>query len=155
MPCPPAPESRSAHVCRAARPTSSSSSETANCTKADLGSRARCGPPHVANLIAIVDRNDHSLDGRIDTVTNIEPLGDKWRAFGWDAHEVDGHDVRALLATFRAIVEDPERTRPAVIIANTVKGKGISYMESEFGWHLGWLAEQDEINAIEELRNNR
>ncbi|EHI45379.1 transketolase [Rhodococcus opacus PD630] len=118
---------------------------------------AALGAAHhdVANLIAIVDRNDHSLDGRIDTVTNIEPLGDKWRAFGWDAHEVDGHDVRALLATFRAIVEDPERTRPAVIIANTVKGKGISYMESEFGWHLGWLAEQDEINAIEELRNNR
>jgi transketolase len=107
----------------------------------------------VSNLIAIVDRNDYSLDGRLDTVTNIEPLADKWRAFGWDTHKVDGHDVAALLALLRSIATDTTRTGPAVIIADTVKGKGISYMEAEFGWHLGWLAEQDELNAIEELKN--
>lgn len=105
----------------------------------------------VSNLIAIVDRNDHSLDGRIDGVTGIEPLADKWRAFGWETHEVDGHDVPALLTLLLGIAADTARDRPVVVIANTVKGKGISYMESEFGWHLGWLAEQDEANAIIEL----
>jgi transketolase len=109
----------------------------------------------VSNLIAIVDRNDHSLDGRIEDVTNIEPLADKWASFGWAVHDVDGHDVPALLSVFNEIKADTTRTQPTVIIANTVKGKGISYMESEFGWHLGWLAEQDEVNAINELRNNR
>ena len=92
---------------------------------------------NVSNLIAIVDRNEHSLDGHIDGVTNIEPLADKWRAFGWDVHDVDGHDVEALLTLLRTTAADPDRTQPAVIIAHTVKGKGISYMESEFGWHLG------------------
>jgi transketolase len=103
-------------------------------------------------LVAIVDRNDHSLDGRIDGVTRIEPLLDKWRAFGWEAHEVDGHDVGALLALLQDVVRDEDRDRPVVVVANTVKGKGISYMESEFGWHLGWLAERDETAAIAELR---
>jgi transketolase len=110
---------------------------------------------HVSNLIAIIDRNDHSLDGRIDTVTNIEPLADKWRAFGWETHRVDGHDPAALLELLRTVTADKTRTTPVVIIADTVKGKGISYMEAEFGWHLGWLAEQDERNAIEELRKTR
>jgi len=109
----------------------------------------------VRDLVAIVDRNDHSLDGQIDGVTGIEPLLDKWRAFGWEAHEVDGHDAGALLALFRALAADRERTCPAVVVANTIKGKGISYMESEFGWHLGWLAPQDEANAIAELEGGR
>ncbi|MFF9647340.1 transketolase [Kitasatospora aureofaciens] len=104
----------------------------------------------VGNLVAIVDRNDHSLDGRIDGVTSIEPLADKWRSFGWDAYEVDGHDVAALLPLLQSL-RDPARTKPAVVIAKTVKGKGISYMESEFGWHLGWLAPEDEAKAIIEL----
>ena len=117
---------------------------------------AALGAAHhrLANLVAIVDRNDHSLDGRIDTVTGIEPLTDKWRAFGWDVHRVDGHDVRALLDVLGSIADDTARTTPAIVIADTVKGKGISYMEAEFGWHLGWLAEQDERKAIEELRSN-
>lgn len=108
----------------------------------------------VSNLIAIIDRNEHSLDGHIDGVTGIEPLADKWRAFGWQVHDVDGHDVGALLDVLRTTAADPDRTQPVAIIAHTVKGKGISYMEQEFGWHLGWLAEQDEINAINELRNH-
>jgi transketolase len=108
----------------------------------------------VSNLIAIVDRNEHSLDGHIDGVTGIEPLADKWRAFGWQVHDVDGHDVDALLTLLTSVAADRDRTQPVAIIAHTVKGKGISYMESEFGWHLGWLAEQDEINAINELRNH-
>ncbi|WP_396451158.1 transketolase [Actinomadura sp.] len=118
---------------------------------------AALGAAHhrVSNLVAIIDRNGYSLDGRVDDVTGIEPLADKWRAFGWEVHEVDGHDAGALLTLLRSVAADPDRTRPAAVIAHTVKGKGISYMERDFGWHLGWLAEQDEIDAVNELRSAR
>jgi transketolase len=102
-------------------------------------------------LIAIVDRNEHSLDGKVEDVMGVEPLLDKWRAFGWEAHEVDGHDVPALLALLQAIVADDSRTSPAVVIAHTVKGKGVSFMESELGWHLGYLAAEDEERALAEI----
>jgi len=108
-----------------------------------------------SRLIAIVDRNGYSLDGAVDDVMGIEPLTDKWRAFGWETHTVDGHDVPALLKLLKDIAADTERTAPVVIIAKTVKGKGIGFMESEIGWHLGWLAEEDEKKVMEELRSNK
>ena len=106
------------------------------------------------NLIAIVDRNGYQLDGKVDDVTTIEPLIDKWRAFGWDAQEVDGHDVAELGRVLRRLNADSTRQMPACVIARTVKGKGISYMETEPGWHLGYLAAEDEATAIEELKTN-
>ena len=102
-------------------------------------------------LIAIVDRNEHSLDGKVEDVMGVEPLPGKWRAFGWEAHEVDGHDVPELLAVVQGIVADETRSSPAVVIAHTVKGKGVSFMESELGWHLGYLAHDDEQRALAEI----
>jgi transketolase len=107
----------------------------------------------VRNLVAIVDRNEFSLDGRVEDVTSIEPLVDRWRAFGWEVHEADGHDVAQLLRVLRGAACDHERQRPAVVIAHTVKGKGIPYMEAQFGWHLGWLAERDEVEALAQIRD--
>lgn len=104
------------------------------------------------NLVAIVDRNGYQLDGNVDDVMGIEPLADKWRAFGWEMHEVDGHDVAALARLLRGVKADRTRTRPVCIVACTVKGKGISYMEREPGWHLGYLAPEDAARAAEELR---
>ena len=109
------------------------------------------GHYRVRNLIAIVDRNRFSLDGEVDEVMAVEPLGDRWRAFGWDVREVDGHDVPALLRTLHEVRSDTARQRPIAIVANTVKGRGVSYMESERGWHLGWLHEDDERAALAEL----
>ena len=108
-----------------------------------------------SNLIAIVDRNQYSLDGRVEDVVSVEPLAEKWEAFGWETHEVDGHDVEALLGKLRSVRRDEDRQRPAVIIAHTVKGKGVSFMESEMGWHLGWLQSEDEKDVLEELRAGR
>ena len=108
-----------------------------------------------SNLIAIVDRNQYSLDGRVEDVVSVEPLVEKWEAFGWETHEVDGHDVEALLGKLRSVRRDEDRQRPAVIIAHTVKGKGVSFMESEMGWHLGWLQSEDEKDVLEELRAGR
>lgn len=114
---------------------------------------ALAGAHHKArNLIAIVDRNGYQLDGKVDDIVGIEPLADKWRVFGWDVHEVDGHDVGALASLFRRIKTDRTREKPVCIIARTVKGKGISYMETEPGWHLGYLAPEDAARAIAELR---
>jgi transketolase len=87
----------------------------------------------LVNLTAIVDRNGVQNDGFITDIMSQEPLADKWRAFGWHVQEVDGHDVSALLAAF-------ERTKveldgPSVVIAHTVKGKGVSFMENTAVWH--------------------
>lgn len=104
------------------------------------------------NLVAIVDRNDYCLDGRVDDVIGIEPLAEKWTAFGWSVSEVDGHDVEALAATFRSLAAE-RRDGPAVVIAHTVKGKGVGFMEREPGWHLGYLDPADEERVLSELRS--
>jgi len=108
---------------------------------------------NLSNLIAIVDRNGYQLDGKVDDVMAIEPLDEKWRAFGWEVHTVDGHDLEALTTLLRAVKADRARTKPCCIIARTVKGKGIDYMETEPGWHLGYLGAEDEAKARETIMN--
>ncbi|WP_397453118.1 transketolase [Pseudomonas sp. NA-150] len=105
------------------------------------------------NLIAIIDRNGYQLDGNVDDVIGIEPLADKWIAFGWETHVVDGHDLAAVTTLLRRIKADTQRTQPVCIIANTVKGKGVSYMETEPGWHLGYLDPADAQRAIDEIKS--
>nr|WP_246542421.1 transketolase [Collimonas antrihumi] len=103
-------------------------------------------------LIAIVDRNGYQLDGAVDDVIGIEPLDEKWRAFGWEVHVVDGHNLGELTALLRRLRADDQRTGPACVIAKTVKGKGVRYMETEPGWHLGYLAPEDATRAIAEIK---
>lgn len=105
----------------------------------------------LAKLVAIVDRNGYQLDGKVDDVMGIESLSEKWRAFGWEVHEVDGHSVRDFTALMRKLKADKHRDKPACVIAKTVKGKGVSYMETEPGWHLGYLAPEDARRAIDEI----
>jgi transketolase len=105
----------------------------------------------LSRLIAIVDRNGFQLDGAVDDVMGVEPLDQKWRAFGWDTHVVDGHDLSALTALLRRLKADDTRTKPACVIAKTLKGKGVSYMETEPGWHLGYLAPEDAERAVAEI----
>ncbi len=102
-------------------------------------------------LVAIVDRNGYQLDGAVDDVMGIEPLDEKWRAFGWEVHVVDGHDIAELTAALRRAKADEARTRPCCIIARTLKGKGVSYMETEPGWHLGYLDPSDAEAARAEI----
>lgn len=105
----------------------------------------------LSRLIAIVDRNGYQLDGKVDEVMGIESLADKWRSFGWQVHEVDGHNLGELTALLRSLKADTGRMAPACVIAKTVKGKGVSYMETEPGWHLGYLAPEDAQRAVEEI----
>lgn len=107
----------------------------------------------LSNLIAIVDRNGFQLDGKVDDIIAVEPLDEKWRAFGWEVHSVNGHDMHALTTLLRQVKADKTRNRPCCIIARTVKGKGIDYMETEPGWHLGYLGAEDETKARETILN--
>ncbi|WP_323038942.1 transketolase [Gemmobacter sp.] len=109
----------------------------------------------LSNVIAIIDRNGYQLDGKVDDIMAIEPLADKWRAFGWEVHEVDGHDIVALTRTLRRVKADKARDRPACLIAHTVKGKGIGYMETEPGWHLGYLSPEDSEKARQTILSTR
>jgi transketolase len=102
------------------------------------------------NLIAIVDRNQMSLDGFTEDVMPIEPLADKWRAFNWDVWEVDGHDLNALVDTFDAI-DARDSERPLCIIAHTRKGYGLSWMDLSREWHVGLLVGADYDRAMTEL----
>lgn len=107
----------------------------------------------LGKLIAIVDRNGYQLDGRVDDVMAIEPLDEKWRSFGWEVHTVDGHNIAATTELLRRLRADDTRARPAMVIAQTIKGKGVSYMETEPGWHLGWLDPLDADEAVAEIKS--
>jgi transketolase len=85
------------------------------------------------NLIAIVDYNKIQSFGRVDEVMGLEPFADKWRAFGWRVLEVDGHDHDQLLQAFTTVPNASQK--PTVIIAHTVKGKGVPFMENDNLWH--------------------
>ncbi len=85
------------------------------------------------NLCGIIDKNDLQIDGRVRDVMNVDPLADKYAAFGWNVLEIDGHDMSDIVSAFeRAASSDG---RPFLIIAHTVKGKGVSLMENQAGWH--------------------
>jgi transketolase len=87
----------------------------------------------LGNLTAIVDYNKVQLDGHVNAIMDLEPLADKWAAFGWHVLEIDGHELREILPAFES--SQREKERPTVIIAHTVKGKGVSFMEDTYAWH--------------------
>jgi transketolase len=102
------------------------------------------------NLVAIVDCNDLQVNGPVCSVMGIEPLAAKWQAFNWRTQEVDGHAIPALIDALTA-ARDARQGCPQVIIARTVKGKGISFMENNAHWHGGSLSESQYIQAKQEL----
>ena len=101
----------------------------------------------LAGLTAVVDRNRLQQGARTEDTNSLEPLGDKWRAFGWEVMEVDGHDHAALLEAF----ESPRIGKPRVLIANTRKGKGVSFIEDRVEWHHKVPSADQMILALEEL----
>ena len=107
------------------------------------------GHRKLGNLTVIVDRNRLQQGARTEETNALEPLADKWRAFGWDVVEVDGHDVSALLEAFDDAAQP--RDKPRVLIANTFKGNGVSYMRDQAGWHHGVPNADQLAQAIAEL----
>ncbi len=103
------------------------------------------------NLTAILDRNHLQNDDCVDTEMPIEPLADKWRAFGWEVVEMDGHDMEQVVRTLEWAKE--YRGRPVMIIAHTIKGKGVSFMENQVVWHGKAPCREEAEQALRELRS--
>jgi transketolase len=100
------------------------------------------------NLTAIIDHNTLQITGRTRDVCNTEPLDEKWRAFGWVVKTVNGHNFAELTA---ALSKPAETGKPTCVIANTVKGRGVSFMEDVAKWHHGVPSEAELIQALSEL----
>lgn len=105
----------------------------------------------LGNIVAIIDANGSCLDGPTSEVMNIEPITGRFEAFGWRTIEIDGHDVATLLRTFADLPETTSAT-PTCIVARTVKGKGVSFMENAAEWHLGYLGPADRALAEQEIK---
>ncbi len=107
----------------------------------------------LGNLTAIIDRNNIQIDGTSDDVLPLEPLAAKLRSFGWNALEIDGNDVAAVLGALDAAKKNMDK--PTAIIAKTIPGKGVSFMEGKFGWH-GKVPDAGQVaQALKELEETR
>ncbi len=102
------------------------------------------------NLTAILDHNNLQNDDCVDTEMPIEPVADKWRAFGWHVLEIDGHDMEAIVEVLEGV--KGSKGMPTIIIAHTIKGKGVSFMENVVDWHGKAPCEEEAIQALEEIR---
>lgn len=101
---------------------------------------------NLTNLTLIVDRNMFQTWTRVDDVVALEPLAEKFKAFGWDVDEVDGHDIEKLVE-----VIGRTHNHPHAVIARTLKGKGVSFMEGSGDWHNGVLTEEQYKKAVQEV----
>ncbi|WP_322410061.1 transketolase [Microbacterium invictum] len=108
----------------------------------------------LGNLVAFVDRNKQLMTSFAEERVMFEPYPDKWRAFGWNVVEVDGHDMGALVAAVDAL-PDPGSEVPTVVICDTVKGKGVDFMEHNLAWHAGSLGAADLERALAALGASR
>lgn len=111
---------------------------------------ALSAPHHgLNNFTIILDYNKGQIDGPTNEVLNLEPLKPKWEAFGWNVHEVDGHSYKELTDALTKT-----DNRPTFIIAHTIKGKGVDFMEGQIGWHGKATNEEELPQAVSQVQNN-
>ncbi len=104
---------------------------------------------NLSNLITIIDLNGQQAFGRTNQVLDLNPIIERWKAFGWDSHEEDGHNVKELterISTFNTTVGPPH-----VIVAKTVFVKGVSFMERQIKWHYWPMSEEEYKKAIDDI----
>ena len=101
------------------------------------------------NLVGIVDRNKLQIGGSTEYVMSLEDLSAKWKAFGWKVIEVDGHSIRELIEVFESIPISPDK--PTLIVAHTVKGKGVSFIENRAEWHHKIPNNEEFLEMVKEL----
>ena len=120
------------------------------CDEGSTWEAALFAPFHrLDNLVAIVDYNKIQSLGRVKDVLDLEPFGAKWKAFGWAVREIDGHDLGEVLPALESVPF--EKARPSCIIAHTVKGKGVSFMEDKLLWHYRPPNDEEFEKALAEL----
>lgn len=126
----------------------------AECNEGSVWEAAMFAAHHrLANLVVIIDLNGQQALGYTKDILSMAPLGERWDAFGWDCHEVDGHDPDELTETVRRLdtVEGP----PHVLIARTVFGKGVSFMEGQVKWHYWPMSDEEYEQAMSEIEGSR
>jgi transketolase len=117
------------------------------CNEGSVWEAAMCAGKHrLANLTAVVDYNKHQAYGSIREVQDLEPLAEKWRAFGFAVRELDGHDISELRDTFASL--PIERAKPTAIIAHTVKGRGAAFAENNMKWHHKNKVSDQEVESL-------
>ena len=122
------------------------------CDEGSVWEAALFAPHHkLDNLTVVVDYNKIQSLGRVKEVIDLDPLVDKWRAFGWGAVELNGHDLTALDGAFASLPFEPGR--PSCIVAHTVKGKGVSFMEDKLKWHYSAPKGDELTQALAEVEN--
>ena len=122
----------------------------AECNEGSLWEAVMFASHHqIPNLIAIVDLNGQQALGYTDQVLDLSPMAERWRVFGWDVHEVDGHDVLAITQTIGDLNTTSGPSH--VIIAHTVFGKGVSYMENKIKWHYWPMSDEEYQLALDEI----
>ena len=123
------------------------------CDEGSIWEAALFAPHHkLSNLCAIVDYNKIQSFGRVEDVLALEPFADKWRAFGWRVEDIDGHDHAAIKRALATVGSDD---RPTVLLAHTVKGKGVSFMEDKLLWHYRSPSDDQLADALRELETVR
>lgn len=122
----------------------------AECNEGSVWEAAMFAAHHrLSSLVALIDLNGQQALGYTDDVLSLSPMADRWRAFGWDAHEVDGHDAEALVETIARL--DTTSGPPHVLVARTVFGKGVSYMERQIKWHYSPMSDDEYRRALAEI----
>lgn len=105
----------------------------------------------LGNLVAIVDYNGLEADGTINAITGLGDIAEKYRTFGWNVIEIDGNDIPEIKKAFDSL-PSPASSIPTCIIAHTIKGKGVSFMENQVRWHAGKISDEQLSNCISELK---
>ena len=108
----------------------------------------------LGNLVGVIDRNSQLMTTFSDEPVALAPYPDKWRAFGWNVVEVDGHDMASLVAAIDNLPAT-DSDKPTALVCTTIKGKGVSFMERNLGWHAGALSSEDMKKALDEIGAGR
>jgi transketolase len=104
----------------------------------------------LSGLVAIVDRNQLCIDGPTEAVMSVEPIHGRFESFGWDVRRIDGHDLKAILAALDGLAP-AGHGKPQMIVADTIKGRGVKHMELSLNWHVGNLVGADYDDAYNEI----
>jgi transketolase len=108
------------------------------------------GQFQLGSLVGIVDRNHLSIDGNTENIMRLEPLDARFESFGWRVHRIDGHDLDAILDVFN-MLDSESVAAPQLVIADTVKGRGVQRMEGDTQWHVGNLVGADYDDVVAEI----
>lgn len=121
----------------------------AECNEGSVWEAAMFAAHHnTSSLIAILDRNGQQALDYTKKVLDLSPIADRWRAFGWDVHEIDGHDTGAIAKTIEGL--DTRSGKPHLLIARTIFGKGVSFMENIIKWHYLPMSDEEYAQAMRE-----